>query len=106
MRNCEEYQLSYDEFKKICAANKNHFQRYLYENLISRPEAKKITNQSDSAFGQSVKIGVLRPFFYTETNSRRQNVLFLKEELEQYAQRKRMINLPTEKISTEDLTDD
>ncbi|MCJ0602366.1 hypothetical protein [Enterococcus cecorum] len=98
MENYQEYQLSYEEFKKYAEMNKNHLQQYLFENLIPRPEAQKITDQSDNAFGQSVKTGVLLPFFFTEMNGRRQHILFLKEDLERYAKRKRKINLPPERL--------
>lgn len=70
--------------------NNEDLKIYLKNNLFPMEEARKITEQSTSAFLQSVATNKLIPFYQTINESGRiQNKLYLKSDLEEYRDNKR-----------------
>ncbi|GFN32543.1 hypothetical protein [Paenibacillus xylaniclasticus] len=60
---------------------------WIKENLVMQDEARIITKQSRSAFNQAVATGHIKHFI--EFGSERKTRLYLREELEAYAEKKR-----------------
>ncbi|WP_270996121.1 hypothetical protein [Listeria seeligeri] len=74
------------EFKDL-----NELQDYLDQNLLTKAKAMEITGQSAPAFAQAVSTGVLKPFFQQGEGKGPSNVrLYLKQDIEEYAQRLRI----------------
>lgn len=67
--------------------NKDQIKKWIKENLVIQDEARKITNQSVSAFNQSVQTGRIHPF--VEFGEARKTRLYLRSELEEYAKNKK-----------------
>lgn len=61
-------------------------QDWMYENLLTRQEAMKITKQSKPAFDQSIRTGLIQPFF-PKGEQRQMIRLYLKQDIEAYAAR-------------------
>lgn len=61
--------------------------KWINENLVMQDEARQITEQSVSAFGQSVSTGKLIAF--VEFGEKRKTRLYLKRDLEEYKNNKR-----------------
>lgn len=61
--------------------------KWIQENLIMQDEARKITNQSVSAFNQSVATGRIEPF--VEFGEKRKTRLYLRADIEEYARTKK-----------------
>lgn len=68
--------------------NKEDIRKWINENLMLRDEAIKITDQSMSAFGQSVSTGKIKPF--VEFGNKRKTRLYLKSDLEKYRKNKKI----------------
>ncbi|EUJ16522.1 hypothetical protein [Listeria aquatica] len=68
--------------------NPKSVQDFMYKNLVSKNEARKITGQSYEAFSQSVKNGWILPFFESGSGTRKVR-LYLKSDLEEYRNNKR-----------------
>lgn len=67
--------------------NSDEVKAWMIDNLVMREEARKITGQSDSAFGQSLGHGYIQPFI--EYGNKRKMSLYLKKDLEEYARNKK-----------------
>lgn len=67
--------------------NKDNIKQWIKDNLVMQYEAREITNQSASAFNQSVATGQIKPFI--EFGKVRKTRLYLKADLEEYAKNKR-----------------
>lgn len=67
--------------------NKESIKKWIEANLVMRDEAETITEQSPSAFGQSLASGKIVPF--VEFGVKRKTRLYLREDLEQYAKNKK-----------------
>ncbi|WP_054955032.1 hypothetical protein [Paenibacillus dakarensis] len=61
--------------------------RWINDNLVMQDEARQITEQSVSAFNQSVTEGRIIPF--AEFGSARKTRLYLRSDLEEYRKNKR-----------------
>lgn len=66
----------------------DELQTFLYDNLLTKTEAAKVTGQSINAFSQAVKYGVIKPFFESEGSTSSKVRLYLKSDLEEYRNRK------------------
>lgn len=64
-------------------------QNFLKENLLTKSDAVKITNQSINAFNQSIKTGMIKPFYESDGSTASKVRLYLKSDLESYRDRKR-----------------
>lgn len=62
---------------------------WLKENLVGKEQAILITDQSMTAFNQSVKRGLIEPFYEIEGSTRTKIRLYLKSDLETYKANKR-----------------
>lgn len=67
--------------------NNADIKKWINENLVMRDEAMQITEQSVSAFGQSVSTGKIIPF--VEFGEKRKTRLYLRSDLEEYKKHKR-----------------
>ena len=67
--------------------NEESIKGWINDNLIMQDEARAITDQSVSAFNQSVATGRIKPF--VEFGGKRKTRLYLKRDLEEYAKNKR-----------------
>lgn len=65
--------------------NSEQLKQWIEENLLTPREAMEITNQTRSAFNQSVANGHLKPYISKDTVR-----LYLKSDVEEYAKNKRM----------------
>lgn len=77
------------DIKKISSLE--DIQEWMNENLVSKKQATKITEQSDPAFNQSVRLKHIVPFFeeegeYGSAKSR----LYYKNDLIEYKKNKRI----------------
>ena len=66
----------------------SEIKKWIEENLVMQDEARSITEQSVSAFNQSVQAGKIKAF--VEFGELRKTRLYLRSELEDYATRKRI----------------
>lgn len=80
------------DFFTLLQENPGYLKEYLQVNLLDRTQAASITNQSQNAFDQSVKLNMVKPFFERKRNGRSQYKLYLKSDLEEYRKKKRNIN--------------
>lgn len=67
--------------------NKEEIKQWIEQNLVMQDEARSITDQSKSAFNQSVATGKIKPF--VEFGEARKTRLYLRSDLEEYAKNKR-----------------
>lgn len=67
--------------------NNEKIKEWINNNLVMQSEARKITNQSVSAFNQSVATGQLKPF--VEFGGTRKTRLYLKSDVIEYAKNKK-----------------
>lgn len=67
--------------------NNEDIKKWINENLVMQDEARQITEQSVSAFGQSVSTGRIMSF--VEFGEKRKTRLYLKSDLEEYKNNKR-----------------
>ena len=67
--------------------DKTYIKKWIEENLFLQDRAREITEQSASAFNQSVATGRIKPF--VEFGEVRKTRLYLKSDLEEYAKNKR-----------------
>lgn len=67
--------------------NNEEIKKWIEDNLVMRDEAQRITEQSDTAFGQSVSTGRIIPF--VEFGDKRKTRLYLRDDLERYKQNKK-----------------
>ncbi len=74
--------------KLINSNKKDYLYYWLHKNLLTRREARKFTDQSDSAIGQSIQNHLLFPFFSKGEGKGKVN-LFLKKDAIQYGENKR-----------------
>lgn len=74
------------EFTTIHSIGELH--DFIKENLLTKVEASKITGQSIGAFNQSVKMGMIKPFFESEGSTSSKVRLYLKSDMEAYRDRK------------------
>ncbi|CAI3400830.1 hypothetical protein [uncultured Enterococcus sp.] len=81
-----------ETFTQLLLENKELLQQFLQENLLTRDSASQITKQSTRAFEQSVNTHIIQPFYSVNKNGRQIFKLYLKQEMEAYAQSKRKIN--------------
>ncbi|MEK4907370.1 hypothetical protein [Niallia sp. FSL M8-0099] len=65
--------------------NSEQLKQWIEENLLTPREAMQVTNQSRSAFNQSVANGLLKPYISKDTVR-----LYLKSDVEEYARNKRI----------------
>lgn len=65
----------------------NEIKNWIKNNLVMQSEARLITNQSITAFNQSVEAKKIKPFI--EFGEARKTRLYLRSELEEYAKNKR-----------------
>ena len=88
--NCLDSQESVDYLlDSICDSKKiDHFHRWLDQNLLTRHEARKYTDQSDNGIRQSIRKHLLLPFFSKGEHQSKIN-LFLKKDAIQYGEYKR-----------------
>ncbi|MEB8419310.1 hypothetical protein NGG16_17925 [Enterococcus casseliflavus] len=68
---------------------KKDFSEWLSYHLVSKEIGAQITGQTTNAFNQSVKLGQITPFYETDGKGPAKIKLYLREELEKYAQTKR-----------------
>ncbi|MGL9969177.1 hypothetical protein [Enterococcus sp. DIV1420a] len=68
---------------------KNNLKKWLLHNLVTKEVGAKITGQTTNAFSQSVKLGLIAPFYETEGKGPAKVKLYLRCELEEYAKNKR-----------------
>ncbi len=81
-----------ETFNQLLLENKELLKQFLQENLLTRDNASQITKQSTRAFEQSVNTHIIQPFYSVKKNGRQIFKLYLKQEMETYAQSKRKIN--------------
>lgn len=67
--------------------NNEEIRQWIKDNIVMQEEAKVITEQSVSAFNQSVATGRIEPF--VEFGDARKIRLYLKSDLEEYAKNKK-----------------
>nr|WP_216696338.1 hypothetical protein [Enterococcus innesii] len=66
--------------------NSTELKEWISENLLTKREAIKITKQSAETFQQSVRTGMIRPFYESKEGKGPAIVrLYLKSEVETYA---------------------
>ena len=70
----------------------NKIKMFMYDNLLTKQEASKITNQSQQAFLNAVNEGFIEPFFETNGKGPGKVRLYLRSDIENYASHKKMIN--------------
>ena len=75
--------------KKINIQSLDELQQFMNDNLVSKQEAYAITGQSMEGFSQSVKLGLVKPFYESEGAGRAKTRLYLKSDLEKYRDSKR-----------------
>jgi hypothetical protein len=67
-----------------------HIRKWINDNLVMQNEARKLTEQSISAFSQAVQSGLIKPF--VSFGDKRKTYLYLKSDLETYKNNKRKID--------------
>ncbi|OTN84042.1 hypothetical protein A5819_003592 [Enterococcus sp. 7E2_DIV0204] len=72
--------------------DKQNVQEYLQRYTVDKTEGAKITGQSQGGFDQSVKLGLIIPFFEIKHGQRATIRLYHIEDLKEYAKTKRQIN--------------
>lgn len=70
----------------------NKIKKFMHENLLTKQEAAKITDQSQQAFLNSVNQGFIEPFFETDGKGPGKVRLYLRSDIENYAAHKKTIN--------------
>lgn len=66
----------------------DYFQQWIHDNLLTRSEARKYTDQSDTGIGQTIKNHLLFPFYSKGDGPGKVN-LFLKKDTILYGENKR-----------------
>ncbi|MEK4360826.1 hypothetical protein NYE48_27855 [Paenibacillus sp. FSL M7-1455] len=68
--------------------NIEEIKKWIEENLVMQDEARALTEQSVSAFNQSVQSGKIKAF--VEFGESRKTRLYLRSEVEEYGRNKRV----------------
>lgn len=71
---------------------KKELANWLSHHLVSKEIGAQITGQTTNAFNQAVKLGHIIPFYETEGKGPAKVKLYLREDLEEYASKKRTYN--------------
>lgn len=66
--------------------DRQDFQKWVHENLLTKPEAMSITKQTLTSFNQSIATGQLQPF-YDHGEGRFRTRLYLKDDVVVYAEK-------------------
>lgn len=85
--------LNKEEFNKILDNHPLFLKEYLQENLLTKDEAPKFTQQTQASFDSTAKLkSVIQPFFSKQKNGRTTFKLYLKSEMIEYGKNRRRIH--------------
>ncbi|EGO9069328.1 hypothetical protein ACIJDA_002623 [Enterococcus faecalis] len=83
-----------DEFYQLLDNHPSFLKEYLQENLLTKDEAPKYTQQTQGSFDSTAKLNsVIQPFFSKEKNGRTTFKLYLKSEMIEYGKNRRRIHV-------------
>ncbi|MGX7195179.1 hypothetical protein [Enterococcus olivae] len=69
----------------------DELQEFMKNNLLKKQDAMKVTNQSAQAFTNAERAGMFKPFYETDGTTSSKVKLYLRSDIEEYADNKRKI---------------